>query len=1293
MIHKRVFQNLKNSPKIEKKNVHLQSVNGNPLSVEGAINLNLEISGQKLNQLFYVVSNMNRNVILGRDWLLDNGVRLYYDLGCLRVGKVYTPLEEDIHISSIVRLAKNHIIKPQSVNMCLAKTRNNSDFIPSELLQISAVDSGFISTEPGLMISNAVVKLNKQRKIPILIVNNTNKTYNLRRGCVIGKIEKVKSENVVDFNNRNIQSKSEQLQESLKENITVPEEHRFIVEKLIERNKDLFAEKDSELGQTDIIKMKIDTGNHDPVKLKPYRTPMHKREIVDKAIDEMLGANIISRSHSPWSFPIVVVDKKDGSKRFCVDFRALNRITKKISYPLPLIDDLLAQVGNAKYFSSYDLKSGYWQVLMENQDKEKTAFACHRGLFQFNVMPFGLVNAPAIFSQLISVALQGCEQFAVAYLDDILVFSKTLEEHLQHCQAVFDKLRKHHLKLKLKKCSFLQTETKYLGFVITQNGIKPDQQKVDAIRSLPKPTTVKQIRSFLGLANYYRRFVPNFSKIAEPLVNLTKKYAKYNWTNACDNAFQALKDNLTAVPLLGYPDLNKPYILYTDASDTCVGACLTQKCDDDKETEKPLYFLSHKLSVTQCKWSTIEKEAFAIHYALQKLDFYLHNATFVIKCDHKPLKYILSSPIQNRKIALWALGISGYNCTIEYITGQTNYCADLLSRIPHTENQENEREFVPDVSENTFEINTFNSNRFVPKHFASCEVDERDIPNKEKLQLPGYNMEEEQEKDAEIVKIKHQIQSGKATSSIQNKHLIIDNVLYYISKPDGEPIIRLYVPSHLHEKVTVQYHDSNGHLGIDKTFDAIRQKYYWPNLYKQLYSYVTTCITCQTRNLKKNNPPVQETDIPPYPFAKIALDLSGPYPETLSGNKYIISFIDLYSGWPEAYPVKDKTAETVAHLLIDEIFVRFGAPLSILSDNGSENVNRVMKETCETLNIHHITTSYYHPKSNGRVERFHRTLHDVLSKKIEDNIRTWDLYLNQSLAAIRFNISESSKFSPFYLLYNRDPVLPLDNLLKPHRRYLGEEQHKIALQHQHKSFVNVHRYMKQAKRRQAKYANKNVKDEGLEVGSPVYCKNHLRKSKLEERWKPYYRIIEQTSPVSFIIKNQLDGTTTKAHAEHLRLAKIDEWELPQTPNARKLRKAAYVVPPESSSEENSERESDEELPLIKIAKRYRRERNSSSSSDEENIPLMELKKIMNEKQKRANLSTESSNAMSDSNENCNLSSNNESDMSINCTKFKRCKKGRKFVSAVTTKQKQTTFKSNVKKEKVKRLVDALTDIL
>ena len=346
-------------------------------------------------------------------------------------------------------------------------------------------------------------------------------------------------------------------------------------------------------------------------------------------------------------------------------------------------------------------------------------------------------------------------------------------------------------------------------------------------------------------------------------------------------------------------------------------------------------------------------------------------------------------------------------------------------------------------------------------------------------------MKVEQSKDNDISEIRSMILSGQESKDVQKNYLLVDGLVYFISNVEDDPRLILFIPKHIRSFVVTQYHDQNGHMGVQKTFDSIRAKYYWPNLFKEIHKYVSECTVCQTRSLQKISQPLQETDIPPYPMAKLSLDLSGPYPTTLSGNKYIIAFVDWFSGWPEAFAVPDKTADTVAQLIIEEIYPRHGCALQIVLDNGAENVNRTVIETLARLKIDHVLTSVYHPQSNAKVERFHRTLHDILAKRIADNQQTWDLFLKQALAAIRFNVSESSKFSPFFLLYNRDVVLPVDNILKPRRRYVGEEMHQIALQEQHKSFVAVRNTC--AKQRKGKQNMETEALKQLSLRSGILC--------------------------------------------------------------------------------------------------------------------------------------------------------------------------------------------------------------
>ena len=1211
IISDRVFHNLQRHSKLQTNvNLELQCANGNPLQVLGVASLDFKIGNKIFKHHFYVVKNLSRNCLLGNDFLEKNDVIINMKLRKLKIGDLYVTLEDDIHISTVVRSSRNVELRPHTSHVCEVRVKNVPYFEKSDFYEIIPPSKGYLSEEPGVVVESSLIQF-KNGKFPVLISNKTDKTIKIRRGCVVGTIDK----DVCKINSVKIQEKTFPKIDPIKEEeVCVPEKYREQIVDLLHRNEQVNANSDLTLKPTDTVHMTIDVGGAEPIKKRPYRTPLNNRQIIDKAVDDMLEAGIIERSQSSWSFPVVIVDKADGTKRFCVDFRELNKVTKTMAYPLPLIDEILAQLGQSKFFTCLDLRSGYHQVKMAEKDKDKTAFTCHRGLFQFTVMPFGLTNAPAIFMLLMQTVLQGMENFSIAYLDDIIIFSKSEEEHLEHIQRVFDRLIQHSLKIKLKKCSFFQQSTNYLGFIITPEGVKPNPEKVEAIRKMAPPTTVKEVRGFIGLTSYYRRFIPNFSKIAEPILDLTKKFARFKWSPECQKAFDFIKESLSVVPLLAYPDTSKPYTLYTDASDTCIGSCLTQI--DDSGIEKPIYFLSHRLSRTQTRWPVVEKEAYAIHYSLQKLDCYLHNAVFTIKTDHMPLKYLLESPMQNKKLQLWALSLASYNCKVVYLKGSDNVMADLLSRLPN-DSHSDANDPVLDINDNAFEVNAINSNKFDPKQFATCNPKSGE---QEIVDLEGFDVKTEQEKDS---KISHIIEALKENDEkLKKRHMLLDGVLYFVSNPNDEPLLRLYVPSHLTTNVLKQFHDDNGHMGVEKTYSTIGRKYYWPLMFQEAYDYVSACVTCQERVLRARKAPLQCPELPPYPFAKVFMDISGPYPRTLSGNRFILSIVCGFSGWPEVWALPDKCADTIAHILVEEFFPRFSCPLQLVTDNGSENVNSVLRETLKSLNIDHVTTSFYHPEGNSKVERFHRTLHDVLSKKLDRDLTTWDLHLNQTVAAVRFSVNETTKFSPFFLVYNRDPILPLDNILKPRPRYNGDESHKIALENQHFAFLTVHKRLRRKQEKNKRLADKNRQDINFEVGDPVYLKNHQRKGKLDRKWTPYYRIIEKLSPLTYKIRNQLDSTVTKAHVQNLRKAPIfADWQIPAGDDDGSRRRATYVVNP-SASDADSEDSENSDLPQVDVSrdqnsrqrmlKRFRHER--SNSSAEEDIPLLEHRRRLRSRQ-------------------------------------------------------------------------------
>ena len=434
-----------------------------------------------------------------------------------------------------------------------------------------------------------------------------------------------------------------------------------------------FAVDEGERGDTDLVQMSIETGEATPKRQSVRRTPFAVREEVAEQLRRMQEQGVIQPSCSPWASPVVLVRKKDGSLHFCIDYRGLNTVTKTDLFPLPRIDDLLDQLGRAKFFSTLNLAAGYWQVRVHPDSREQTAFVTHQGLYEFTVVPFGLKNAPAVFQRLMQRVLMGLNpdqgpDFVSIYLDDILVFSVTFEEHLEHIQQVIERLTVAGLKLKPSKCHFICQEVEYLGHLITPSGIHPNPNRVKAVQEFPVPQSVREVRQFLGVASYYRRFIRGFAKTAQPLHALTQKGAPFEWTQFCQNAFEELKSHLTESPLLAYPDFDKSFILETDASMKGLGPVLSQVQADGRP--HPVAYASHALSPQEKCYAITELESLAVVWAVNYFHAYLYGHDVVVFTDHLAVKAVLETPNPSGKHARWwskvfGSGVRNINLCIE----------------------------------------------------------------------------------------------------------------------------------------------------------------------------------------------------------------------------------------------------------------------------------------------------------------------------------------------------------------------------------------------------------------------------------------------------------------------------------------------------------------------------------------------------------------------------------------------------------------------------------------------------
>ncbi|KAM4549940.1 uncharacterized protein V3H82_019144 [Fundulus diaphanus] len=438
-------------------------------------------------------------------------------------------------------------------------------------------------------------------------------------------------------------------------------------------------------GRTAMIEHVIRLKDKGPIRQRSYRVPQHLVAQLLKEVEEMQHLGVIEPSTSEWCSPVVIVVKKDGSLRICIDFRKLNALSEFDAYPMPRIDDLLEKIGRARFITTLDLCKGYWQVPLEPSSRPYTAFQTPAGLFQFTVMPFGLHGAPATFQRLMDRVLQGCGDCSAAYLDDVVIFSDTWEQHLQHLERVLGKIEQAGLTLNPAKCQWAKEEAQYLGYRLGRGEVRPQVDKVDAIRSCPRPRTKKEVRSFLGLAGWYRRFVPQFATIAAPLTALTEK-AQRNpvvWSEDCETAFQTLKTCLCSSPVLRSPDFNQRFLVQTDASAVGLGAVLAQ---GDPGEERPVLYLSRKLLPRETRYSTVEKEGLAIKWALESLRYYLLGREFDLETDHRALIWMNSMKDHNSRLTRWYLALQPFRCQIRHRAGKTNVVADYLSRLPHVVN-------------------------------------------------------------------------------------------------------------------------------------------------------------------------------------------------------------------------------------------------------------------------------------------------------------------------------------------------------------------------------------------------------------------------------------------------------------------------------------------------------------------------------------------------------------------------------------------------------------------------------
>ncbi|XKL60483.1 hypothetical protein PGB90_007540 [Kerria lacca] len=851
--------------------------------------------------------------------------------------------------------------------------------------------------------------------------------------------------------------------------------------------------------------------NNTPIFSKPYRTSEFQRTEQAKQVQKLLENGIIRPSTSPWSSPVSLVSKKmdaSGQKkwRMVVDFRKLNTITIEDKFPLPNIIDIFDRLGSASIFSLLDLSNGFHQIPVYEKDIPKTAFSTENGHYEYLRMPFGLKNAPASFQRMMNSILQNLiGKICFVYLDDIIIFSTSIENHNFDLKTVFNQLRRYSLRIQPDKSEFYLTQVKYLGHIVSIKGISPDPEKTSKLKTYPQPKNIKEVQQFLGLAGYYRKFVPNYSSISKPLTLLLHKNCKFEWNNQTQEAFSKLIKILTSDLLLQYPDFSKTFYLNTDASNFAIGAVLQQHSKENQLL--PISYTSRTLNKAELNYSTIEKETLAIVWSVKYFRPYLFGQNFKILSDHKPLQWLFKVNDPGSRLLRWRIKLEEYNYTISHVSGTQNSVADALSRINCVSTQKR-IDLMPEVTHSEADvIIIFTSPDLVQtnpltEHYKQPiqigEVAETKLKNKIVL----IACVKDSKIGRRIKEIFQQIvETAKEICSKLKPNIIalfdeFDSFTKAAQRPNLEMVLRnLFSPmkiAWLKFKRTpenrllflLKTHNDKlcNHPGYDRMYQMLykEQGYYWLGMKNDIREIIKQCDTCQRTKINRHpiKLPMVITDTAIKPLDKISLDIIGPLPKTKNNEIYILSLQDDLTKFIQLYPLKNKNSISISTPL--SLFIStFGILKCIRTDKGSEFSSAFIEEIYTNFGIQHVSTTPYHPEGNGALERMHQDLKDFLKRNLNETKTDWNEQIITYVLHYNSSIHSSTKHTPYELLFARTPNRP----------YLQEEQQEFNYneykQEMQEKFEEIH---KQAREQQVKTKLKTKKS---------YDTRHTSKKKFE----------------------------------------------------------------------------------------------------------------------------------------------------------------------------------------------------
>ena len=1139
-------------------------------------------------------ADITDHCILGLDFIAKFQLDIKLSENTLTVGDCAIPVhlsnghKARAHTVNTVALSSRVKIKPHSgVNFSLrlnSKFRSDADLAVFEPVCHPQVDILSVISVPD-------------EDLPITILNNTGQTVTLRRGFVLGVLADVAECDVSspDFQRPQFEVRTlyahqfrdcfpavrsdnfgkiqgtlpSHLQDLFRRSCThITLYQAVMLANLLTEYASVFSRHDTDLGHLKGIYHRIVTIDDTPVKHHMRRTPFHFEKEEEENLNKMKRAGVVVDSCSEYASPVCLVRKKDGSVRWTIDLRSLNKRTVKDCFPLPKIEQCLDTLQGNQYFSTLDCASGYWQIEIHPEDQKKTAFITKYGLFEHRMMAFGLCNAAATFQRAMQFVLSGLLwKKCLCYIDDVHVLGTDFESALNNLSEIFERFKIHNLKMRPKKCILLQPEVVYLGRLVGRDGVTIRQEHVQVIKDWPVPKTKQELQSFLGFTNYHREYIKDYAIVTENLykVAASSKSGPINLTQSHIDAIELLRECICNAPVFPYPSTEHTFLLDCDASDTAIGCELLQLVDGK---EHIIAFGSFALTPPQRRYCTTRKELLAVLRFTREFRHYLLGRPFVVRTDHNSLTWLMSFKNIEGQLARWMEELSQFDMSVVHRPGKYHINADALSRIPDPlvycpnyragtmlsrlpcYSQLNPCKFCTRAEE-TWTHFQEDVDYVVPLTVRKIEVKDFNEPITDVVQfgLPQYTQEELRQAQADdvdlgvIIKwlesedLPSQLDLSLSSPAVRHYWLMRDqivfchNVMFYRWEDYSTTRYLLIVPYVLREEVLRMNHDVRdaGHTGQVNTFNRVRHAFYWFRMRSDIYTYVKTCAKCNTNKKPRRR---RRAELGQYhagaPMDRVMMDILGPLSKTPRGNTVILMLIDQFTKWIECYPLPDQSAEVVAKAVVEDFFSRFGVPREIHTDQGRNFVSNLFTSLCSLLQIRKTQTTGYRPCSNGQIERMNRQVLQMLRCLREKNIRDWDTSLSQIAGAIRSTVNRSTGFTPNKLMLGREVNKPVDVLFGVNRANTTLLTPPEYVAHVDKTIKASHEAARENLGASILY-NKRDYDirayqTSYDVGDLVYVLDPSNKPGVSTKLQPIYRgpylVIKVYSPILYGIKDR-----------------------------------------------------------------------------------------------------------------------------------------------------------------------------